>query len=109
MGLPPDWKTKKSFLPPGEEEALGHQERGGTVCVHSLAVATAHQKIGLGSILLKAYVQRIKDSKSAERIALLAHDHLIGFYTRLGFENMGPSPATFGGGGWNDMVSKSAV
>ena len=105
MALPPDWKTKKSSLPEkGEEEPQGHQEVGGTVCIHSLAVAKEHQKIGLGSILMKAYIQRIKDSKCAERVALLAHDHLIEFYTGLGFENMGPSTAQFGGGGWHNLV-----
>ena len=63
-----------------------------------------HQKKGLGSILMKAYVQRIKDSKIAERVALLSHDHLIKFYVAMGFENMGDSVCTFGGGGWNNMV-----
>jgi GNAT superfamily N-acetyltransferase len=106
MGLPPDWKTNRSSLPAkDEEEPIGHQEQGGTVCIHSLAVAKEHQGIGLGTVLMKAYIQRIKDSKCADRLALLAHDHLVGFYTGLGFENMGPSKATFGGGGWNNLVS----
>lgn len=53
---------------------------------------------------MKAYIQRIKDSKIAERVALLAHDPLIKFYVGMGFENMGDSQATFGGGGWNNLV-----
>lgn len=72
--------------------------------MHSLAVLAEHQKKGLGSILMKAYVQRIKDSKIADRVALLAHDPLIKFYVAMGFENMGDSQATFGGGSWNNMV-----
>ncbi len=106
MGVPSNWKQRKSSLPTADngEEPLGHQDRGGTVCIHSVAVAKEHQGIGLGTVLLKAYIQRIKDSKCADRLALLSHDPLIGFYTGLGFENMGPSKATFGGGGWNNLV-----
>ena len=63
--------------------------------------------MGLGTVLFKAYIQRIKDSKCADRLALLSHDHLLGFYTGLGFENMGPSEATFGGGGWHNLVRRT--
>jgi predicted N-acetyltransferase YhbS len=72
--------------------------------VHSLAVAVEHQKKGLGTVIMKAYIQRIKDSKIADRIALLAHDQLVGFYENLGFTNAGPSTCTFAGGGWNNMA-----
>lgn len=89
----------------GEMEPLGHQEQGGTVALHSLAVAKEHQRKGLGTILLKAYIERIKSAKIAERISLLAHDHLISFYERFGFVNEGPSEATVGGGRWSSMVS----
>lgn len=105
MSLPDDWKSKRSSLPqPGEDEPLGHQEQGRTIALHSLAVAVKHQRKGLGSVLLNAYISRIKDSKIADRIALLAHDHLIAFYEGLGFTNMGPSACQFGGGGWHNMV-----
>lgn len=105
MALPDDWKSRRSSLPqPGEDEPLGHQEQGGTIAVHSLAVAVEHQRKGLGTVIMKAYIQRIRDSKIADRIALLAHDQLVGFYERLGFTNMGPSACKFGGGGWNSMV-----
>lgn len=60
--------------------------------------------MGLGSILMKSYIARIKDSKSAKQLALLAHDHLVPFYKGLGFENLGPSAVTSHGGNWNNMV-----
>lgn len=105
MSLPDNWKSRRSSLPgPGDKEALGHQEQGRTIAVHSVAVAIDHQKKGLGSVLFKAYIQRIKDSKIADRVALLAHDHLIKFYEGFGFVDMGPSACKFGGGNWNDMV-----
>jgi GNAT superfamily N-acetyltransferase len=83
---------------------LGHQDQGSTIAIHSLAVLPEHQGKGIGSTLLKAYIQRIKDAAIADRIALLSHDDLVPFYTALGFENSGVSDCTFGGGGWNDLV-----
>jgi Acetyltransferases len=74
------------------------------VCVHSLAVLPEHQGKKVGSTLMKSYIQRIKEAEIADRIALLAHDDMIGFYESLGFENKGPSKCQFGGGGWTDMV-----
>jgi GNAT superfamily N-acetyltransferase len=110
MGLPSDWEARRSSLPrPGEEEPIGHQEEGRTIALHSLAVAVEHQKKGLGTVLMKAYIQRIKDSKIADRIAVLSHDHLVGFYEHLGFTNMGPSACVFGGGEWSNMVRPLTV
>jgi GNAT superfamily N-acetyltransferase len=106
MAYPADWKARRSSLPrAGEAEPQGHQEQGGTVALHSLAVASEHQRKGLGTILLKAYIERIKSARIAERISLLAHDHLIQFYQGFGFVDEGPSEATFGGIQWNSMVS----
>lgn len=105
MDFPKDWKTVKSGLRKiNGEEPIGHQETGRTIAVHSLVTAPAHRNKGLAQVLMKSYVQRIKDSKIADRVALLAHDELIDFYQNLGFDNMGPSSCTYGGGGWNNMV-----
>lgn len=110
MEVPPNWREKRSSLAdPGDENTPGHQNEGRTICIHSLAVGKNHQGKGLGTILLKSYIQRIKDSKTADKIALLAHDHLVKFYTGVGFQNMGPSSCTFGGGGWNNMVDSSSM
>ncbi|KAF3482857.1 uncharacterized protein GIQ15_02181 [Arthroderma uncinatum] len=105
MGVPKDWRSKKSTLPaPGDDEPIGHQDQGSTIAIHSLAVLPEHQDKGLGKMLIKSYIQRIQDAKIADRVVLLAHDHLLAFYTSLGFENVGRSKCTFGGGGWNDLV-----
>ncbi|RVX65956.1 hypothetical protein B0A52_09841 [Exophiala mesophila] len=107
MEVPADWKSRRSSLPSKEDddhEPLGHQDQGGTICIHSVAVSPKHQKIGLGTVLMKSYIARIKDSKSAQRLALLAHDHLVPFYQSFGFENMGPSSVTSHGGHWNNMI-----
>lgn len=105
MDYPKDWKTNKSSVPTADqEEPVGHQNTGGTIALHSLVTHPEHRGKGLANVLLKSYIQRIKDSRIADRIALLAHDDLERFYTRFGFDNMGPSSCTHGGGGWNNMV-----
>lgn len=98
MEVPPNWEKSSKF------HTVGHNEGGRTICIHSLAVLSSHQGKGLGQTLLKAYIQRIEQSQAADRIALLAHGELIGFYEMFGFVNKGPSKAKFGGGGWVDMV-----
>lgn len=106
MKIPEDWQTRKRSLPDaGEKNYVGHEDQGTTVALHSLAVKAEHQKKRVGSTLMKSYIQRIKEAQIADRIALLAHDHMVPFYEALGFENHGPSACTFGGGGWFDMVS----
>lgn len=88
----------------GTRSTKGHKESGRTVCVHSLAVLPAFRYQGLGSLLMKSYIQRIESAGLADRMALIAHDQLINFYEKLGFKNQGKSQAQFGGGGWYDMV-----
>lgn len=110
MDFPSDWRQRRSSLPKaGEAEPKGHQEQGGTVALHSLAVVKEHQHKGLGTILLKAYIERIKSAKIAERISLLAHDNLVKFYEGFGFVDEGLSEATFGGVRWYSMVSTIRV
>lgn len=55
---------------------------------------------------MKAYQQRMETSGIADRMALLAHDHLEEMYEGMGFENKGKSDVRFAGGGWNSLVSE---
>ncbi|KAI5291454.1 hypothetical protein KEM54_004546 [Ascosphaera aggregata] len=103
MELPKNWENNSSLSSP-LVPAIGHEEGGSTIALHSLAVLQKHQGKKLGSMLMKSYVQRIKEAATAKRIALLAHDHLLSFYESFGFQNKGKSACQFGGGGWYDMV-----
>lgn len=55
---------------------------------------------------MKSYQQRMETSGIADRIALLAHHHLVEMYEGMGFEAKGRSDVRFAGGGWNDLVSE---
>ena len=54
---------------------------------------------------MKSYQQRMETSGIADRVALLAHDHLVQMYEGMGYEAQGKSNVRFAGGGWNDLVS----
>ncbi|KAI0542975.1 hypothetical protein GGR58DRAFT_3946 [Xylaria digitata] len=98
MGLPRDRKAG------GKDDKIGHQETGRTVCLHSLAVHPKLQGVGMGKLIVKAYMQQIKNSELADRVALICREYLVNYYKRFGFSHAGPSKASFGGGGWHDMV-----
>lgn len=104
MDYPKDWRENKSSIAKKGEEVVGHSEIGGTICIHSVAIRPEFQSLGLGSVLMRSYIQRLKDAKIADRLALLAHDELKKFYSQFGFDDMGKSTCTFGGGDWNNMV-----
>lgn len=99
MDWPRDFRTSRP-----NKSGLGHQEGGRTITLHSLAVHPKLQGCGLGKLIMKAYIQQIRMSDTADRISLICQDHLINYYLKHGFKDKGPSVATFGGGGWRDMV-----
>jgi GNAT superfamily N-acetyltransferase len=102
MFLPPDWRTLTNPSPKFYENTPG--EGGTTVCLHSVAVLPAYQGCGLGSIILKGYISRLRDAKICDRLALITYDKLVGYYERFGFRYAGKSKATFAGVAWVDMV-----
>lgn len=55
-------------------------------------------------MLLRSYIQTMRDQQVADRIALITYPDLVEYYQKQGFENKGTSQATFGGGNWTDLV-----
>lgn len=88
------------------DPSLGNKQEGRTVAIHSLAVLPEFQHKGLGSTLMKAYLDRLAKQDVADRAALIAHEEMIPYYEKFGFKNKGKSAAQFGGGGWFDMVKE---
>ena len=102
MRLPENWQNERWTFE--DSNAVGHEEGGGTIAIHSLAVLPEHQGKQVGSTLMKSYIHRIQEAQIADRIAIIAHDDLVPFYESFGFESRGPSKCQFGGGGWVDLV-----
>ncbi|KAF6224831.1 hypothetical protein HO133_010025 [Letharia lupina] len=103
MDVAPNWKINLS-----NTSIHGHREDGRTIAIHSLSVLPAFQGRGLGKTIMKAYQQRMETSGIADRMALLAHDHLEEMYEGMGFENKGKSDVRFAGGGWNSLTYEFA-
>ncbi|CAF9931666.1 hypothetical protein IMSHALPRED_008683 [Imshaugia aleurites] len=103
MDVSPNWETD-----PSNTSIHGHREDGRTIAIHSLSVLPAYQRRGLGKTIMKSYNQRMETSGVADRIALLAHDHLVGMYESMGFEKKGKSDVRFAGGGWNSLTYEFA-
>ncbi|KAI4252394.1 MAG: hypothetical protein L6R42_007983 [Xanthoria sp. 1 TBL-2021] len=98
MEYPSHWRNRVSL-----SDRQGHQEHGRTIAIHSLAALPEFKGRGLGKIVMRSYMQRMESSGIADRIVLLAHDHLIDYYAALGFRNTGKSEVQFGGGEWVNM------
>lgn len=99
MSYPSDWESEEPA-----PSNLGHQEIGRTIVLHSVAILPQFQGRGLGRVLMMAYMQQMNGAGIADRLALIAHDHKMQWYEKLGFTNKGKSGVSFGGGGWYDMV-----
>lgn len=92
-------------------DALFHQtgsnpRSGGFIAITSLSVASEFKGQGVGTALLAA----LKDIAVAHErlgIALTCHDDLIAYYEMNGFQNLGLSQSTHGGGIWYDMLWKN--
>ncbi|KAK4126326.1 acyl-CoA N-acyltransferase [Parathielavia appendiculata] len=100
MAYPKDWHTRGGRA----AEDAGHQEDGRTVGLHSLAVLPRLHRCGIGQMIVRAFLDQMKNSGLVDRVALLCQDHLVSYYERSGFKHLGESKAQFGGGGWHDMV-----
>ena len=69
----------------------------------SLEVRPEYRGRGIASQLMNRYQDKEK-ARGTERIYLTCHEHLIPFYEDFGYEHIGPSPSTWGGEPWEDMV-----
>lgn len=103
MAIPSNTSLTSSE-PDSDGVRRGHKEDGRTIAVHSLAVLPEYQGRGLGKTLVRAFLQRLESQGVGDRCALLSHEGLVPYYESLGFENKGRSEASFGGGGWFDLV-----
>jgi len=98
MAIPPDWKTA------GTKSKVGHNVLGRTIALHSLSVLPELQGARIGSTILRAYIQMMKDAHNFDRIAILTWERLVPWYESFGFEIAGKSAVKYGGEEWVDMV-----
>ncbi|CUS21224.1 LAQU0S02e08856g1_1 [Lachancea quebecensis] len=92
-------------------ESMGkvHDESSTTVGIHSVVIAPEHQKKNLATLLLTDYIQKLSNQEVGQRIAIIAHEPLVPFYERIGFQLLGENKAVkadpaFSKSKWCDMV-----
>ncbi|KIL90496.1 acetyltransferase [Fusarium avenaceum] len=98
MGCPPNWTED----PQGVYE-VGHNKNGRTIALHALAVSPDYQRSGLGRAIMRAYIEKMKETNAGDRISILTYDRLVPYYQKLGFEHYGKSESEYAGVAWHDL------
>lgn len=86
------------------ETMHGHDPAGESLCVHSVVVAHAARRRGVGSALVRAIVARARDLPGVRRVLLICKAPLIDLYRAAGFQLLGPSEVTIGADPWFDLA-----
>lgn len=102
-------KPETSLIPPPprtDQPFPTSNYYGRTITIHSIAVLPPYQNLGLGSILLNGYLQRMENSGIADRIVLLARPGMVDWFVRnFGFQDKGDSDGAQKAGHWRELVS----
>lgn len=75
---------------------------GDTFAFLAIGVDPAHQRKGIGELLVRTIIFLCKEA-GMKRIILACKEEKLDWYGRFGFEEMGPSASEHGGAVWYDM------
>lgn len=79
-----------------------HRPEGKHVFLLGLDVRPEYRHRGLASCIVREYRDRQKEA-GRKAMLLTCHDHLLGFYSGLGFTDLGISGSVWGGEVWHEM------
>ncbi len=85
------------------ENAALHKPNGRYQSVFGLAVSPDFRGQGCASALMRAFIEKARQ-EGRDGVILTCKEHLIGFYERFGFREMGVSQSVHGGAVWHDMT-----
>lgn len=80
-----------------------HDENGKWQSVFGLAVSPEFRKNGLAGQLINHVIEKAKEQNRAG-VTLTCKEHLVHYYKRFGFTDLGISQSTHGGEVWHDMT-----
>jgi len=92
-----------------EESMSTHSDTGCLLAIHSVVIREEYRRKGLGTQMLKRYLETIEDENidgSIQSIVLLAKSNLLGFYVSCGFQVNRPSPIVHGKELWYELEKK---
>ena len=85
------------------ESMSTHVPGARTVLIHGVCVTPDARKRGIASALLAEYQRRLAVAGSYERVLLISHEEMIGFYEHIGFKSRGLSSIAFAGVPWFEL------
>ena len=85
------------------EQAELHKEDGKWQSVFGLDVLPEHRRKGYAGQLMRALIGHSREDGRCGCI-LTCKEHLLPYYTRFGFRNLGVSLSQHGGAVWYDMI-----
>lgn len=68
------------------ESMTNHDKSGRCLVVHSVTIKSTYRRHGLGTTMLKAYVQKMIGEASIDCILLLSKANMVPFYLACGFQ-----------------------
>jgi len=80
-----------------------HEEKGTSVCIHSVCVDVPYRRKGVALKILEEYSKRLSEDPSIHRLLLIAHEELVQLYERAGFEYRGKSSVEHGSRLWFEL------
>ncbi|MGB0386984.1 MAG: GNAT family N-acetyltransferase [Ardenticatenaceae bacterium] len=81
---------------------VGHDPDGPNIIIFSVAVLPEFQRRGVAAKLLNRFIERAR-SLNKEKAFLICKPHLVRYYQKFGFIDVGPSASTFAGFKWHEM------
>lgn len=80
-----------------------HVPNGSYVALHSLCVSREWRRRGVGSGLLREYLERVRTEDGVKGVRLITHEDLRKLYEGVGFQWRGKSEVVHGGKDWFEM------
>lgn len=85
------------------KELVGHDPDAPNVVVMSVVVDPAYQGRGLASLLMRTFVDRMRE-RGKKTIHLMCKERHVELYRRMGYDYVKPSDSDHGGMSWHEMV-----
>lgn len=90
-------------MPSPDKPNSGHHEGSRNIGVHSVVIHPDWRRQFLATLILHDYIQKLSNQDMGDKIIIIAHQDLIEFYEKIGFEKLGESKCKFANQTWYDL------
>lgn len=78
------------------ESMSQHESSGRTLVIHSVTISSAERRKGLGSLMLRKYIEKMTANTHVDKVLLLSKSDMLTFYVNCGFQLIRLSDVTHG-------------